>query len=219
MSNSGDPMDHSLPFSSAHGFSQARILEWDAIPFPRGSSWSRDWTLFSCTAGRFFTTEPPGKPWCQGSIALFSHHGWHSSTGSHLKWLLQHLCPLCSTFRSSASKNNVSSHQENPITISGVMNLFSFSVPFSSSYFSPSFLWASTSIRSSLISSSCGSHQLPSEAKFQRTARRDKKAFLRDQCKEIEENNRIGKTRGLLKKIREGNFPSAPKHFMQRWVQ
>ena len=39
-------------------------------------------------------------------------------------------------------------------------------------------------------------------AEFQRTARRDKKAFLRDQCKEIEENNRMGKTRKLLKKIR-----------------
>ena len=40
-------------------------------------------------------------------------------------------------------------------------------------------------------------------AEFQRTARRDKKAFLSDQCKEIEENNRMGKTRDLLKKIRD----------------
>ena len=40
-------------------------------------------------------------------------------------------------------------------------------------------------------------------AKFQRRARRDKKAFLGDQCKEIEENNRIGKTRDLFKKIRD----------------
>ena len=39
-------------------------------------------------------------------------------------------------------------------------------------------------------------------AEFQRIARRDKKAFLSDQCKEIEENNRMGKTRGLTKKIR-----------------
>ena len=45
-------------------------------------------------------------------------------------------------------------------------------------------------------------------AEFQRIARRDKKAFLSDHCKEIEENNRIGKTRDLFKKIREtkGNF-------------
>ena len=39
-------------------------------------------------------------------------------------------------------------------------------------------------------------------AEFQRTARRDKKAFLSDQCKEIEENNRMEKTRDLFKKIR-----------------
>ena len=48
-------------------------------------------------------------------------------------------------------------------------------------------------------------------AKFQRIARRDKKAFLSDQCKEIEENNRMRKTRDLFKKIRE--------HFMQRWAR
>ena len=45
-------------------------------------------------------------------------------------------------------------------------------------------------------------------AEFQRIARRDKKALLSDQCKEIEENNRMGKTRDLFKKIRDtkGNF-------------
>ena len=41
------------------------------------------------------------------------------------------------------------------------------------------------------------------KAEFQRTARRDKKAFLSDQCKEIEENNGMGKTRDLFKKIRD----------------
>ena len=40
-------------------------------------------------------------------------------------------------------------------------------------------------------------------AEFQRIARKDKKAFLRDQCKETEENNRMGKTRNLFKKIRD----------------
>ena len=40
-------------------------------------------------------------------------------------------------------------------------------------------------------------------AEFQRIARRDKKAFISDQCKEIEENNRMGKTRDLFKKIRD----------------
>ena len=45
---------------------------------------------------------------------------------------------------------------------------------------------------------------------FQRIARRDKNAFLSDQCKEIEENNRMGKTRDLFKKIRDtkGTFPA-----------
>ena len=47
-------------------------------------------------------------------------------------------------------------------------------------------------------------------AEFQRIARRDEKAFLSDQCKEIEENNRMGKTRDLFKKIRDtkGTFPA-----------
>ena len=48
-------------------------------------------------------------------------------------------------------------------------------------------------------------------AKFKRIARRDKKAFLSNQCKEIEENNRMGKTRDLFKKIKD-----AKGHFMQR---
>ena len=50
-----------------------------------------------------------------------------------------------------------------------------------------------------------------SNAEFQRIARKDKKGFLSEQCKEIEESNRIGKTRDLFKKIRY--------HFMQRWAQ
>ena len=52
-------------------------------------------------------------------------------------------------------------------------------------------------------------------AEFQRRARRDKKAFLSEQCKEIEENNRMRKTRDLFKKIIE--IPR--EHFMQRWAQ
>ena len=50
-------------------------------------------------------------------------------------------------------------------------------------------------------------------AEFQRIARRDKKAFLSDQCKEIEENNRMGKSRDLSRKL---EIPR--KHFMQRWA-
>ena len=50
-----NPMDYSLPGSSVHGVLQARILEWLAVPFSKGSSQPRDQTLVSCTAGRFFT--------------------------------------------------------------------------------------------------------------------------------------------------------------------
>ena len=49
-------------------------------------------------------------------------------------------------------------------------------------------------------------------AEFQRITRRDKKAFFSDQRKEIEENNRMGKTKDLFKKIRD-----TKEHFMQRW--
>ena len=52
-------------------------------------------------------------------------------------------------------------------------------------------------------------------AEFQTVARRGKKAFLSDQCKEIEENNRMGKTRDLFKNIESYQG----EHFMQRWAQ
>ena len=52
-------------------------------------------------------------------------------------------------------------------------------------------------------------------AEFQRIARKYMKAFFSDQCKEIEENNRMGKTRDLFKKMRE--IPR--EHFMQRWAR
>ena len=55
-------MDCSPPGSSVHGISQARILEWVAISFSKGSSQPRGQTCISCLAYRFFTTEPPGKP-------------------------------------------------------------------------------------------------------------------------------------------------------------
>ena len=57
-----DSMDCSPPGSSVHGMSQARILEWAALSYSRGSFRSRDQTWNSCTGGRFFTTEPPVKP-------------------------------------------------------------------------------------------------------------------------------------------------------------
>ena len=57
---------------SVHGISQTRILQWGAIPFSRGSTQPRDRTWVSCTAGRFFTAEPPGK--CKGCTT--DTHKW-----------------------------------------------------------------------------------------------------------------------------------------------
>ena len=56
-----NPMDCSPPGLSVLGILQARILEV-ASPFSRESSQVRDWSWVSCIAGRFLTTEPPGKP-------------------------------------------------------------------------------------------------------------------------------------------------------------
>ena len=55
MSSSCESIDCSLPGSSLHGILQARMPEWVAISFSRGSSWPRDWTQVSCIAGRLFT--------------------------------------------------------------------------------------------------------------------------------------------------------------------
>ena len=59
-------MDCSPPGSSIHEIFQARILEWTAIFFFRGSSWLRDWTQVFCTVGRFFTN------WATREWILFS---------------------------------------------------------------------------------------------------------------------------------------------------
>ena len=53
-----------------HEILQARILEWIAITFSRGSSQPRDWTLISCSADRFFTV------WATGKCQISSHHRW-----------------------------------------------------------------------------------------------------------------------------------------------
>ena len=57
-----------VPGSSVHGIPQARILEWGAISFSRGSSWPRDWTRVCCNAGRFFTLWPTREANCKAII-------------------------------------------------------------------------------------------------------------------------------------------------------
>ena len=72
-----NPMDCSPPGSSVPGILQARILEWVAIPFFRGSSPLRVQTCVSCIVGRFFTSEPPGKlpgPTCPCTIKSIYWH-------------------------------------------------------------------------------------------------------------------------------------------------
>ena len=64
-------MECSLLDSSVRGSIQARILEWVAIPFSKGSSWHRDWTQVSCIAGRFFTI------WDAREVILFSFFMLH----------------------------------------------------------------------------------------------------------------------------------------------
>ena len=55
-------MNCTPPGSSVHGTLQARVLEWVAIPFSRGSSQTRDWTLISSITGQFFTVRQQGSP-------------------------------------------------------------------------------------------------------------------------------------------------------------
>ena len=61
-----DPMDYTVD-----GILQARILEWVAYPFSRGSSWPRNRTGVNCIAGRFFTSWTIGKPYWKFSLTLW----------------------------------------------------------------------------------------------------------------------------------------------------
>ena len=61
-------MDYSPPVFAVHGILQ----EWIAIPFSRRSSWPKDWTLFSCIVGRFFTIWATGKSFLQGRTLLYT---------------------------------------------------------------------------------------------------------------------------------------------------
>ena len=88
-----NPMDCSPPGSSIHGILQARILEWVAISFSRGSSWPRDQTQVSLIAGRGFTSEPPGNPWIHRTLLnthtqlwLYLNISWWSKGKTSQNW-------------------------------------------------------------------------------------------------------------------------------------
>ena len=86
-----DPMDYSQSGSSVHGIPQARILEWVAIPFSRGSSWPRGWTQVFCIAGGFFTIWATREAHQIGLQDRNTSPGTQKKTSKH--WAL--FLPLC----------------------------------------------------------------------------------------------------------------------------
>ena len=90
-----DPMDCSPPGSFVHGILQARILEWVAIPFSRGSSYPRHQTGVSCIAGRFFTIwatrEAPWKHYSQCHMSTRAGHFWFMLYVTDWRFATQHI--------------------------------------------------------------------------------------------------------------------------------
>ena len=86
-----DPMDYRPPVSSVHGILYARIMEWVAISFSRGSSWPSDRTRVSCIAGRFFTI---WALWCRYYLCPLSFK-MRKLMLRQIKWLAQH--PIANT--------------------------------------------------------------------------------------------------------------------------
>ena len=85
-----DPMDYSLPGSSVRGILQARILEWVATSFSRGSSRSRDQTRVSCIAGRHFNL------WATREALIIKSVSWFQRMAQHPRYHKQ--WPLYSPF-------------------------------------------------------------------------------------------------------------------------
>ena len=95
-----DPMDCSPPSSSVHGILQARILEWVALPFSRGSCWPRYWTGASCVADGFLTdwvTRTALWQFCQVIIYFcFILLVTESSLLNYNNFLKAYICIICS---------------------------------------------------------------------------------------------------------------------------
>ena len=81
-----DPMDCSLPSSSVHGIVQARILEWVAIFFSRGSSWPTDWSRVSSIEGRNFTVWATRQILFNMKYLLNVQMRFHEVEGLRHKW-------------------------------------------------------------------------------------------------------------------------------------
>ena len=112
MSNSCNPMDCNTPDSSIHRSCQARILEWVAISFSRGSSWPRDWICVSCLTGEFFTAD------------LTDQNGMTNSIWGHRPQTIESMVPnryLCTHIQSSTLHNN-QKVEAAQVAITGWMN-------------------------------------------------------------------------------------------------
>ena len=90
-------MDCNLPGSPVHGILSAKILEWVAISFSRGSSWPRDWTQVPCIAGRLFTIWAIEKSLRSNQSILKEISAEYSLEGLMLKLKLQYFGHLIQT--------------------------------------------------------------------------------------------------------------------------
>ena len=90
-----DSIDYSPPVSFVHGIVQARILQWVAIPFSKGSSWPRDGTWESCISGRFFIiwATNKGEVLVTMNISTCQNPSWHRDPRSYYQ------CSWVSTFK------------------------------------------------------------------------------------------------------------------------
>ena len=122
-----DPRDCSLPVCSVHGIFQARVLEWVAISFSRGSSQPRDWTLVSHIAGKYFIQKPQAFfffllfPCCSVTMSRLTVTPWTAALQASLSflefaqtrvhWVRDTIQPSRSLLLSSPPAFNLSQHQ------------------------------------------------------------------------------------------------------------
>ena len=107
-----DPMDCSLPGSSIHGIFQARVLEWVAISFSRGSSQARDWTQVSHIEGRRFTLWPTRK--APGEALTTMSHSYIFL--KHQPLTFQQTCDKFSALLPATSSWEITSKERAPIS-------------------------------------------------------------------------------------------------------
>ena len=164
--------------------------------FFRGPSWPRDWTLVSCTAGRFFTN------WATRKAQILALH-----TTTILNQILYgYTVEVRNRFKGLDLIDRVPDELWTEVC-DIVQETGIKTIPMEKKWKKAK--WLSEEALQIAVKRREVKRKWDKErykhlnAEFQRIARRDKKAFLSDQCKEIEENNRMGKTRDLFNKIRD----------------